>query len=125
MSHIVTIKTEIRDAGALHAACSRLGLKPPIQETAQLFTSKATGHCIRLPGWRYPVVCQLDSGQIQLDNFAGRWGEQIRLNNLLQAYAVEKAKLEARRQGHSVIEQSLQDGSIKLTIQVGGPHAND
>ena len=35
-------------------------------------------------------------------------------------YAVEKARIEARRQGHSVTEQPLADGSIKLTIQVGG-----
>ena len=34
--------------------------------------------------------------------------------------AVEKAKLEARKKGHSVSEQKLTDGSIKLTIQVGG-----
>lgn len=34
--------------------------------------------------------------------------------------AVEKAKIEARKKGHSVTEQSLADGSIKLTVQVGG-----
>ena len=42
------------------------------------------------------------------------------LDRFLQMYAVEKAKLEARRQGHSVTEQSLADGSVKLTINVGG-----
>jgi hypothetical protein len=34
--------------------------------------------------------------------------------------AVEKAKIEARKRGHSVFEQPLADGSIKLTIQVAG-----
>ncbi len=34
--------------------------------------------------------------------------------------AVEKARSEARRQGHTVTEQSLADGSIKLVVQVGG-----
>ena len=34
--------------------------------------------------------------------------------------AVEKSKLEARRKGHSVVEQQLENGSIKLTINVGG-----
>jgi hypothetical protein len=33
---------------------------------------------------------------------------------------VEKAKIEARKRGHSVFEQPLADGSIKLTIQVAG-----
>lgn len=125
MSHIVTITTEIRDARALEVACSRLGLMPPVLGTAQLFTSKATGYCVRLPGWRYPVVCQLDSGQIQLDNFSGRWGKNEELDRLLQAYAAERTKLEARRQGHSVTEQTLSDGSLKLTIQVGESNGND
>jgi hypothetical protein len=35
-------------------------------------------------------------------------------------YAVERAKIEARKKGHHVTEQSLSDGSIKLTIRVGG-----
>jgi hypothetical protein len=34
--------------------------------------------------------------------------------------AVEKARLEARKRGHAVVEQSLADGAVKLTIQVGG-----
>ena len=58
--------------------------------------------------------------QIRYDNYNGAWGEQKQLDRLLQAYAVEKAKLEARRAGHTVTEQPLSDGSIKLTIQVGG-----
>jgi hypothetical protein len=33
---------------------------------------------------------------------------------------VEKARLEARKRGHRVVEQALPDGSIKLTISVGG-----
>ncbi len=48
------------------------------------------------------------------------WGEQRELDRFLQGYAVEKARIEARRRGHTVTEQSLADGSIKLTIQVGG-----
>ncbi len=119
MSHIVTVATEIRDAAALQAACGRLGLDPPTLETVALFSGEATGHCVRLPGWRYPVVCNVASGQIKFDNFEGRWGEPHELDRLMQAYAVEKAGLEARRQGHTITEQSLADGSIKLTIHVG------
>ena len=37
-----------------------------------------------------------------------------------QAYAVERARAEARKKGHVCMEQTLSDGSIKLTIQVGG-----
>ena len=48
------------------------------------------------------------------------WGDQRELDRFLQAYACERAKIEARRQGHTVTEQPLADGSIKLTIQLGG-----
>jgi hypothetical protein len=34
--------------------------------------------------------------------------------------AVEKARIEALKRGHSVVEQALPDGSVKLTITVGG-----
>jgi hypothetical protein len=36
------------------------------------------------------------------------------------AYAIKKARIEARRRGHSVVEQALADGSIKLMIRVRG-----
>ncbi len=120
MSHIVEIKTEIRDEQAVRAACARLQLAPPEHRTAKLFTTTATGLCVRLPGWNYPVVCSLETGTLQYDNYNGHWGEQSRLNQFLQAYAVEKAKLEARKKGHQVSETQLQDGSIRLTVKVGG-----
>ncbi|HEY1600918.1 MAG TPA: DUF1257 domain-containing protein [Pirellulales bacterium] len=120
MSHVVQIQTEVRDAVAMRAACQRLGLTQPTQRTVRLFSAQATGLAVELPGWRYPVVCNLTSGQLNFDNYGGRWGDQNQLDRLLQAYACEKAKIEARKRGHSVTEQSLADGSIKLTIQVAG-----
>ena len=122
MSHIVTIKTEVRDAAAVQAACRRLGLSKPVQGKARLFSGEVSGLLVNLPDWQYPVVCDLDSGQVRFDNFNGHWGDQKELDRFLQAYAVEKAKIEARKKGHAVTEQPLADGSIKLTIQVsGGP----
>ncbi|MCM2371089.1 hypothetical protein [Aporhodopirellula aestuarii] len=50
----------------------------------------------------------------------GHWGDRARLDQFLQAYAVERATIEARKNGHSVTEQKLDNGSIKLTIRVGG-----
>jgi hypothetical protein len=120
MSHIVTIRTEVRDAEALALGCERLGLERPVQRTAKLFSAEATGYCVELPDWRYPVVFQTRNGEVKFDNFNGRWGDQSRLDALLQMYAVEKTRLEARRRGHTVTEQALADGAIKLTVQVGG-----
>ncbi|MEK6248501.1 MAG: DUF1257 domain-containing protein [Planctomycetales bacterium] len=120
MSHIVTIKTEVRDTVAVRAACQRLSLAEPIQGKAKLFSSEAEGLIVKLPEWQYPLVCDLASGQLRYDNYNGHWGDQKHLDVFLQAYAVEKAKLEARNRGHCVTEQSLSDGSIKLTVQVAG-----
>ena len=120
MSHLVTITTEVRDQVALKAACRRLKLAEPVQGTFKLFSAQATGLAVQLPGWRFPVVCQLESGQLQFDDYEGRWGERRHLDALLQTYAVELAKLAARRNGHTVTEQPLTDGSIKLTVQVNG-----
>jgi hypothetical protein len=120
LSHIVEVKTEVRDEQAVRAACVRLQLAPPEHKTVRLFSATATGLCVQLPGWNYPVVANLATGQLQYDNYQGHWGEQGRLNQFLQGYAVEKAKIEARKKGHSVTETSLQDGSIRVTVKVGG-----
>ena len=121
MSHIVTIQTKLHDANAVAAACQRLSLAPPVQGTAQLFSGECTGLLVQLPGWQYPAVIDTQSGQVKFDNFEGHWGSQENLDLFLQMYAVEKAKLEARKKGYMVSEQSLNDGSIKLQI-IEGAH---
>ena len=118
MSHIVEIKTEVRDTNAVRSACRRLGLKQPVEGTHRLFSGEATGLGVQLPDWKYLVVCDLGSGQLKYDNYNERWGKQEQLEKFLQIYAVEKCRLEARRKGNRVTEQQLADGSVKLTINV-------
>jgi hypothetical protein len=120
LSHIVEIKTEIRDEAGVKAACTRLAIPLPEHKTCKLFSATATGLAVQLPGWLYPVICNLQTGQVQYDNYNGHWGEQKHLNSFLQAYAVEKAKIEARRKGHTCSETRLEDGSIRVTVKVGG-----
>ena len=120
MSHIVEIKTEVRDEAAVQSACSRLHLPRATRGTFELYSSTETGLGIELPHWKYPVVANTDTGELRYDNYAGRWGSQESLDQLLQMYAVEKAKIEARKKGHTVTEQRLDGGSIKLTVNVGG-----
>jgi hypothetical protein len=120
MSHIVTVVTRIHDPVSVAAACRRLGLAEPTQGTARLYSGEATGLLVQLPGWMYPIVIDTASGAIQFDNFAGRWGEPRHLDRFVQMYAVERAKLEARKKGYQVSEQALADGSIKLQLVGGG-----
>jgi hypothetical protein len=120
VSHIVKLQAKVCDAAAVRAACERLGLAEPVQGKTRLFSGEAEGLAVQLPDWVYPVVADLGTGQLNFDNFNGRWGDPKHLDRFLQAYAVCKAVSESRRRGHSVSETTLADGSIKLTIQVNG-----
>ena len=116
MSHIVVIDTKVYDAAALFAACRRLELAEPVYGNVRLFSGDATGLSVQFPGWRYPIVVDTVNGSIKYDNYEGRWGDPEKLGLLLQMYAVEKAKIEARKRGYCVTEQARQDGSIVLQI---------
>jgi hypothetical protein len=120
LSHVVSIQTEIRDPSAIRVACQRLRLAEPVFGANKLFSGSKTGWAVRLPDWRYPVVADVSTGKLAYDNYNGRWGDQKELDRYMQGYAVEKAKIEARKKGHSVTEQQLEDGSIKVVVQVGG-----
>ena len=117
MSHIVTVQTKVHDPAAVSAACQRLGLPAPTQGTAELYSGEATGLIVQFPGWQYPAVIDTLTGTIRYDNFGGYWGEQAHLDKFLQMYAVEKAKLEARKKNLVCSETQLQDGSIKLQLK--------
>ena len=120
MSHIVTIKTEVRDGAAVAAACHRLALPAPAMGTAQLYSGQATGLLVRLPDWLYPVVIDADTGTIRYDNYGGAWGDEQHLHRFVQAYVVERSRIEARKKSYATTEQSLADGSIVVEIEVGG-----
>src|SRR5262245_51821635 len=49
MSHIVTVRTQVRDPAAVAAACHRLGLPPPQHRTVKLFSDTAEGLAVELP----------------------------------------------------------------------------
>lgn len=116
MSHIVTVAAEVRDREALAAACRRLRLKEPENRVSRFFDgSLVKGEAVELPGWSYPAVFDLQGG-VRFDNYEGRWGERRHLDGLLQAYAVEKTRIEARRSGHAVREEQLSGGRIRLTL---------
>lgn len=120
MSHIVSIKTEIRDRQGVEAACSRLRWPQPVMGTHRLFSRTVEGVGVQAPRWQYPIVCDLNSGELSYDNYEGRWGDPQELDRFKQSYVVEKAKIEARRQGRYVSELTLADGTVQLTVEVNG-----
>ena len=119
MSHIVTVNVEVKDFDAIKSACRRLELKEPAYGRTEIFQTEVEGVLVELPEWIYPVVCVLDTGEVKYDNYNEQWGDKKYLDQFVQAYSIEKATLEARRKGYSVVEQPLADGSVKLTLNVG------
>ena len=95
-------------------------LEPAHHGRFDLYGSTVEGLGVELPDWLYPVVADLQTGDLQYDNYEGRWGELSHLDQFVQAYTVEAATIAARKQGYSVNEQHLDNGSIKLTVTVGG-----
>ncbi len=120
MSHIVSIKTEVRDRTAVEAACSRLRWPVPMIGSHRLFTRTVEGLGVQAPRWQYPIVCNLTTGELSYDNYEGRWGDPVELDRFKQSYAVEKTKIEARKQGRYVSEQTMADGSVQLVVQLEG-----
>ena len=116
MSHTVSVKGQARDPIAIAAACHRLGLAAPVEGKVQLFSGEERGLIVQFPGWNYPAIIDVSSGEIRCDTYGGKWGNQIHLDRFLQMYAVERTKIEARKKGHAVTETTLQDGSIRLQI---------
>ena len=123
MSHIVSIKTQVRDPAGVVAACRRLALPEPVHGTAVLFSGQATGLLVQLPGWHYPAGIETRSGTIHYDNYQGHWGDEQQLHRFIQAYVVEQARIEARKKSYLTTEQSLADGSILVDIEVRGGQA--
>jgi len=69
----VEIKTEVKDAAAVQAACQRLRLESPSHGAVRLFSGEATGLIVKLPNWQYPVVFNTSTGEAKYDNYGGRW----------------------------------------------------
>lgn len=139
MSHISEVSIQVKDLNALEAAAVRMGGELVRGKTSYVWFGQWVGdspmppgltkadlgkcdHAIKFPGVKYEVgvVAQADGTfRLQFD-FWDRGLREIMGQDgkpLVQAYAVEKAKIEARRMGRSVIRESINaDGSVKLVL---------
>ena len=122
MSHTIKAGFKFTNEAALKAAAKHQGWQLKDRGTHKLFdgTKRENAFALSIPGWRHDVILDVDRGEALYDNYGGRWGDEQQLHKFLQAYAVEKVKLEARRQGQTAIEQPLADGSIRVQIAVAG-----
>jgi hypothetical protein len=122
MSHFTEIKTQIKDIEALRLACQEMGL-PLLQNTeARGYYQQTTkgDYVIRLKG-PYDVALnkQPDSTYgLTADFWEGHVEREVGTGygKLLQLYGVNKATIEARKKGLSVVRRPVKDGSIKLVL---------
>lgn len=135
MSHTVTVKFQVNDHAALDMAVGRLenvNFVAPGQHSRggmqvvhsldeargkhRIYSGEYEGVGIQLPGWNYPAIVNLETGEIKYDNYGGSWGKQEELDGLCQAYAIEKTRNEALAHGMSMTEEVLENGEVRLTI---------
>lgn len=117
MSHLLTIKTEIKDMEALASAVEALGGHVLGMGKYLVYTQWVEGLGIRLPGWYYPVVLKED-GSLAFDNDRGRWGDPARLDELRSRYTIEAARLAATRLGW--VSEVQPDGKLVIYHPDGG-----
>jgi gamma-glutamylcyclotransferase (GGCT)/AIG2-like uncharacterized protein YtfP len=118
MSHTMNIALSMNDVEALKRAARRMGCRVVENAKVQLYSSVEEGTAVYLPGWRYPAVVK-DDGSVACDTYNGQWGDEKKLNELTAYYGLEKAKLEAEKQGYSV-EEVEENDTIKLRVYCGG-----
>jgi hypothetical protein len=123
MSHISKIELEVKDLGILGQACNRLGLNLArgIRTFKWYGRDSACDHIIKVPGADYEIGVLNKNGQYELncdfydpniEKVIGKQGGMLK-----QVYAIEKAKIEARKKGYPVIEKQLKTG-IRLYVRI-------
>jgi hypothetical protein len=123
MSHISKIELEVSDLGVLSQACKRLGLTLIRGKRTFKWYGKeqACHHVIHIPQAAYEVGIIKKEGRYELscdfydqglEKAIGKGGGLLK-----QAYAIQKAKIEARKKGYSVIEKATDTG-IRLYVRL-------
>jgi hypothetical protein len=75
------VVTSVHDPVALAGICHALGLPPPAERAVWLDAEEVFGWAVRLPGLRYPVVCDTLTGLIAYhprDNAHDRYAHLMR-----------------------------------------------
>ena len=115
MSHIVTVTTEMKDAGVLQRTCQRLGLRCTFG-LHEVYSTSVRGWGVELREWSYPAVLR-ESGELHYDNYGGSWGDIRELERLKQEYAVQVSTEEHAEIGMGLQERvELENGGVQLVF---------
>lgn len=122
MSHIVTCRAKLQNREHLVAAIEALQAEGNQLQllgdgSHEVYMKKVDGTAIQLAGWRYPVVVDVNTGEVTYDNYRGRWGDEEQLDLLFQQFAIEGARATARQQGLTFQEfRDEQTGEVEVTM---------
>ena len=139
MSHIATVEVEFKDLDALAKACQRCGVELKQDKKQFRWYNDQVSPCdaaiVHPSKFAFEVgVHKTATGlRIEFDphNRGKKYGQNtgpgmqdaiafeddIRgIGKLQQAYAIEVARKQAKKQGFAVKEQVLKDGRVKLTL---------
>lgn len=114
MSHIVKIKTEIKNLDTIRRVCQTLNLQTQdIAEGLEIFTPNT---------YRKSIVVRNQGDHYELEYDSWGWPAELKARlgdscgRLLQLYAVQEIQDQAIWHGYSIEQQTLQDGSIKIML---------
>lgn len=119
MSHTVKAETRITDIALLTQVCKKLGLPDPEPGVHTLYQGQHKGYAVRLPGWNYPVVVDMTTGEAVYDNFNGSWGNQAEMDKLLSSYAHDFVLQDFQRQNGANIQEFVDgEGWVVMECEI-------
>lgn len=116
MSHTLKVKVEVKDAQALATATERVGGTVLGHGTHRLFQGSVEGFGVTLPGWHYPVVFNMGTGECSYDNYGGSWGKQSALDGLVHEYTTEVVAQGLAVQGISFYRTDTEVNGERQTV---------
>lgn len=88
-----SIFTSVHNPVALAATCQRLNLPVPEEGCVHLDDQEASGWIVRLPGVRFPIVCDTLTGLIAYHPSDNAFGRYARIMRFIMRYYDVQAQL--------------------------------
>lgn len=128
MSHISTVKTQVRNEKVFNKTCECLGLSHGVGKT-RVYSGQLDGMWVKLKDWQYPV-CFKSDGSLTYDNGSesspiltdikqmndGYWGQVSELKAFLREYAKTSVLASAEEQGLSLINEQVEGQELVLEL---------
>ena len=112
MSHIVTVKLEIKNEDIFKNACEKMGFKTTLTQGRDRHEQEGTFITLEGKHRRHPFHLVLQDGGLRFD---GDYQQSI-VDPIMQRYAADIVIEEATANGQQISETVSEDGTIQLEI---------